>query len=62
MQTTKGVAGPAVLMFLAGMGAAWMIYSTMFPQDVLTFIILLVYIPTVGVIAALLYRWLKHKH
>ncbi len=63
MQTTsKSTAGPVVLMFLAGMGVAWMAYSMLFPQDVITFLIMLAYIPAVGVAAALLYRRLKHKH
>lgn len=59
---SKGIAGPVVLMFLAGMGVAWMVYSTMFQQGILTFIILLAYIPATGIAAAVLYRWLKHKH
>lgn len=55
-----GIAGPVVLMFIAGMGAAWFAYSTLFPQDVLTFLIMLTYVPIVGIIAVLLYRKLKH--
>jgi len=59
--TNSSIAGPVVLMFIAVMAAAWIVYSTLFPQDVLTFLIMLVYIPIVGVIAALLYWKLKRK-
>ena len=61
-QASNGVAGPAVLMFIAAAGVAWMVYSTLFNQGVLTFVILLAYIPAIGISAAVLYRKLKHKH
>ena len=59
--TNRGAAASVVLMFLMVMAGAWMAYSWLFPQDVLTFLIMLVYIPVVGVIAALLYRYLRCK-
>jgi len=57
----RGIAGPVVLMFITAMGAAWMAYSWLFPQDIITLIVLFIYIPTVGVIAGLLYKKLKQK-
>jgi hypothetical protein len=57
--TKEGVVGPILVMFLAVMTGAWFVYSTLFPQGVLTFIILLIYLPVVGIIAVILYRYLK---
>ena len=54
-------AGAIVLMFVAAMGIVWIVYSSFFQQGVLTFLILLVYIPAVGVIALLLYRKLRRR-
>lgn len=59
--TSRGAAGSIILMFLAGMAAAWVAYSILFNQGVLTFIIMLAYIPVVGVVAAFLYRYLRRK-
>jgi hypothetical protein len=62
MDMQDGTAGPIMLMFVTGLGAAWMIYSTLFNQGVLTFVILLAYIPAASTASLLLYRKLKRCH
>jgi hypothetical protein len=57
----KGIAGPIILMFLAVATAAWFAYSTLFPQDVITFLVTIIYFPIIGIIAVGLYRHLRHK-
>ncbi len=63
-QTAKnknGVAGPVVLMVFATMTAAWFAYSMLFPQDVITFLVTLIYFPMVGVICFVLYGRLRNR-
>jgi hypothetical protein len=55
----KGIAGAVVVMVITGFGIAWIAYSTLFPQGVLTFILLLIYAPIAGVVAMLLYMKLR---
>lgn len=59
--TKESIAGPVVLMFLSAMAIVWWVYSALFPQDVLTFLLMLMYIPIVGIAAVFLYRRIKMR-
>ena len=61
-KSSKGIAGSVVVMLIAVATAAWFTYTLLFPQDVITFLVSIVYFPVAGIIIFVVYVRLKGKN
>jgi hypothetical protein len=61
-KNSKSIAGSVVVMLIAVATVAWFGYTILFPQDVVTFLVSIIYFPVAGIMIFVVYMRLKGKN